>query len=236
MRAGGGDAHRRLRAAAAVWPIFFRRDKLLDFGLRGRGFAQHAWIYALCVVVMMPVLVLVSLQPDFADYYPMYKQAGRSWLDFLIWECVYLAQFFGLGAVLPRLLAARDAQLRVGRDLVDGRPYCMIHYGKPYLETSSAVIAGSRARLAGDAHAQHLRGLSRTRDGRGDDGHPGARSPPRAADAARAGELDAPRVPALARGHLDRLGARARGAGGEGAALVAGADRVRPRPARRRAS
>jgi len=80
----------------AIWPLFFRRDSVLDFGLRGRGFRAHAWIYALCVVVMIPVLVIVSMQPDFADYYPMYKQAGRSWLDFAIWEIVYLAQFFTL--------------------------------------------------------------------------------------------------------------------------------------------
>ena len=61
-----------------VWPLFFRRDRLADFGLRVRGFGAHAWIYALCVVVMVPVLMLVARQPDFADYYPMYKLAGRS--------------------------------------------------------------------------------------------------------------------------------------------------------------
>ena len=126
----------------AVWPIFFRRDSLLDFGLRGRGFRAHAWIYALCVVVMVPVLMLVSLQPDFADYYPMYKLAGRSWLDFLTWELVYLAQFFTLE------LFFRGFWLRAMRSFGSGAiwsmvvPYCMIHYGKPYLEASSAVIAG----------------------------------------------------------------------------------------------
>lgn len=126
----------------AVWPLFFRRDSLIDFGLRGRGFRAHAWIYALCVVVMVPVLMLVSLQPDFAEYYPMYKLAGRSWLDFLIWELIYLGQFFTLE------LFFRGFWLRAMRSFGSGAiwsmvvPYCMIHYGKPYLEASSAVIAG----------------------------------------------------------------------------------------------
>jgi membrane protease YdiL (CAAX protease family) len=126
----------------AVWPIFFRRDSLLDFGLRGRGFGAHAWIYALCVVVMVPVLILVSMQPDFAEYYPMYKLAGRSWLDFFAWEFIYLAQFFTLE------LFFRGFWLRAMRTFGAGAiwsmvvPYCMIHYGKPYLEASSAVIAG----------------------------------------------------------------------------------------------
>ena len=126
----------------AVWPLFFRRDSLLDFGLRGRGFRAHAWIYALCVVVMVPVLMLVSRQPDFADYYPMYKLAGRSWLDFVVWECIYLAQFFTLEIFF------RGFWLRAMRTFGSGAiwsmivPYCMIHYGKPYHEAMAAVIAG----------------------------------------------------------------------------------------------
>ena len=66
-----------------VWRRFFPRDHLADFGLRGAGFLSHAWIYAMCVVVMVPVLLLVSRQPDFANYYPMYKLAGRSY-----WLCI----------------------------------------------------------------------------------------------------------------------------------------------------
>src|SRR5258707_212260 len=80
----------------AVWPIFFRRDRLIDFGLRPQGFRAHAWIYALCVAVMVPVLLLVKRLPDFGAYYPIYKLAGRSLLGFAIWETGDLGQFVGL--------------------------------------------------------------------------------------------------------------------------------------------
>src|SRR6476620_2403831 len=126
----------------AVSPLFFRRDCLIDFGLCGLGFRAHAWIYALCVVVMIPVLVLVARQPDFADYYPMYKQAGRSWLDFAIWEIVYLAQFFSLELFFRGFIIRAARSFGSGAIWAMAVPYCMIHYGKPYLEASVAVIAG----------------------------------------------------------------------------------------------
>jgi membrane protease YdiL (CAAX protease family) len=126
----------------AVWRLFFRRDALADFGLRTRGFAAHAWIYATCVVVMVPIVFLVSRQPDFAEYYPMYKPAGRSWVDFGVWESLYLLQFFTLEIFF------RGFWLRAMRGFGSGAiwsmvvPYCMVHYGKPYLECDAAVIAG----------------------------------------------------------------------------------------------
>ncbi len=125
-----------------VWRRFFPRDRLADFGLRGAGFLSHAWIYALCVAIMVPVLYLVSCQSDFVNYYPMYKQAGRSWLDFVVWELLYIGQFFTLEIFF------RGFWLRAMRTFGAGAiwsmvvPYCMIHYGKPYLEACGAMVAG----------------------------------------------------------------------------------------------
>jgi membrane protease YdiL (CAAX protease family) len=125
-----------------VWPIFFRKDSLLDFGMRPRGFREHAWIYALCVVAMVPILLVVSRQPDFGSYYPIYKLAGRSWLDFLIWEALYIAQFLGLEIFFRGWWIRATRVFGVGAIWSMVVPYCMIHYGKPYLEASAAIVAG----------------------------------------------------------------------------------------------
>src|SRR5579859_5472646 len=79
-----------------VWRLFFREDRVLDFGLRAKGFFQHAWIYGLFLVIVLPAMLLVSTQPDFGTYYPFYKLSSRSWFDFLVWEAMYFAQFFAL--------------------------------------------------------------------------------------------------------------------------------------------
>jgi membrane protease YdiL (CAAX protease family) len=126
----------------AVWPLFFRRDNLLDFGLRPRGFREHAWIYALCVSLMVPILLVVSRQKDFVSYYPLYKLAGRSWLDYLVWEALYIAQFITLEIFFRGWWIRATRVFGVGAIWSKVVPYCMIHFGKPYFEACSAMVAG----------------------------------------------------------------------------------------------
>jgi hypothetical protein len=125
-----------------VWPLVFKENPL-DLGLRLRGFREHAWIYLLCLVIVIPALVIVSYAPDFKSYYPMYHGAGRSWIDFWVWELIYVGQFFALEFFF------RGFWLRGARSLGSGAifsmmvPYVMIHFPKPYLEACGAIVAGT---------------------------------------------------------------------------------------------
>jgi membrane protease YdiL (CAAX protease family) len=126
-----------------AWKAIFRRDSLLDMGLRGRGFLKHAWIYALCLCVVLPAVFIVSRSPDFGTYYPFYKLSSRSWLDFACWEMMYFAQFFALEIFFRGFwLSGLRKNLGSGAIFAMCVPYCMIHYGKPYLEAAGAVVAG----------------------------------------------------------------------------------------------
>ncbi len=126
-----------------VWKIAFRRDSLLDMGLRTRGLLKHAWIYLLCLAVVLPATYIVSRSPEFGNYYPFYKQCSRSWTDFLCWEIMYFCQFFGLEIFFRGFwLSGLRKSLGSGAIFAMVVPYCMIHYGKPYLETCGAVVAG----------------------------------------------------------------------------------------------
>lgn len=126
-----------------AWKIVFPRDSLLDMGLRTRGLIKHAWIYLLCLAVVLPATYIVSSSPEFGNYYPFYKQSSRSWTDFLIWEGMYFAQFFGLEIFFRGFwLSGLRKSLGSGAIFAMVVPYCMIHYGKPYLETCGAVVAG----------------------------------------------------------------------------------------------
>jgi membrane protease YdiL (CAAX protease family) len=126
-----------------AWKLIYRRDSLLDMGLRSRGMMEHAWIYLACLAVVLPTVYFVSLSPEFASYYPFYKDCSRSWLDLLVWESMYVAQFFALEMFFRGfMLTPLRRSLGTGAIFAMCVPYVMIHYGKPYLEASVAFLAG----------------------------------------------------------------------------------------------
>jgi membrane protease YdiL (CAAX protease family) len=126
-----------------IWKLLFPKDSLLDMGLRVRGFLSHLWIYGLCLAVVIPTMLIVASQPDFGTYYPFYKGSSRSWWDLIVWELMYGAQFFALELFFRGwMLGALRRSMGSAAIFVMAVPYCMIHYGKPYLETHGAIVAG----------------------------------------------------------------------------------------------
>lgn len=126
-----------------VWKAWFPRDSLLDMGLRTRGFFAHAWIYGLFLVIVVPALLIVSREADFSSYYPFYRGCSRSWFDYLTWEAMYFAQFFALEMFFRGFwLGALRRSFGSGAIFSMAVPYCMIHFGKPFLEVNGAIVAG----------------------------------------------------------------------------------------------
>jgi membrane protease YdiL (CAAX protease family) len=126
-----------------AWKLLFPSDSLIDMGLRGRGFLSHLWIYGVCLGIVIPVLLIVAQQPDFGSYYPFYKQSSRSVFDFLAWEAMYWVQFFSLELFFRGwMVGSLRRTLGSSAIFVMAVPYCMIHYGKPYLEAHGAIVAG----------------------------------------------------------------------------------------------
>lgn len=125
-----------------LWKAFFRKDSVLDFGLRTKDFFKHAWIYGLFLAVVLPAMLVVSRQPDFGTYYPFYKLSSRSWWDFLLWESIYFSQFFALEVFFRGFWLRANRSFGSGAIFAMAVPYCMIHFGKPYLEACGAIIAG----------------------------------------------------------------------------------------------
>ena len=124
-----------------IWKLLFPKDALLDFGLRTQGFLQHIRFYGLFFVLIILAVVFASFQSSFVDYYPYYNLASRSWWDLLLWEALYLPGFFALEIFFRGWwLVALRKSLGSAAIFTMTVPYCMIHFGKPYLETMGTVM------------------------------------------------------------------------------------------------
>jgi membrane protease YdiL (CAAX protease family) len=117
--------------------------RLRDVGLGVAGLRRHVWIYGALFVAILPLVVAASRTEAFAATYPFYKLAARSWTDFLVWEALYALSFLALEFFFRGfLLFTVERALGVHAIFVAVVPYCMIHFGKPALESAGAIVAG----------------------------------------------------------------------------------------------
>jgi hypothetical protein len=101
------------------------------------------WVYLALFLIVLPAVILVSFTRSFQQTYPLYRLAGRSWLDFVCWEVQYMAtfltvEFFFRGYLLFGLRPALGSHAI----FVMMVPYCMIHALKPAAESLGAIVAG----------------------------------------------------------------------------------------------
>lgn len=117
--------------------------RLRDFGLSGRGFLRHLWIYGLLFIPVGALVLVVASAPDFQSKYPFYREP-YGWGDLLVWEGFYALQFFCLEFFF-RGFMLHGAADKLGRHAIFVMviPYVMIHFTKPFYESIGAIIAGT---------------------------------------------------------------------------------------------
>lgn len=122
---------------------FAFRERIRGFGL-GIGELRQHWIWYL--VLVTPILVFVvfaSFRSDFVVHYPFYKGAGRSWMDLVLWETIYVSQFICLEFFFRGFFVfSLRPILGVNAVAVMCVPYLMIHFTKPWLEATGAILFG----------------------------------------------------------------------------------------------
>ncbi len=119
------------------------KEPMRSYGLQMPHGAFPKSLYVFFFVIVLVAVVVVSFSPHFHTYYPFYKDASRSVVDLVLWECMYAAQFFALEFFFRGFLL-QACRRSMGSQAIFAMvvPYCMIHYGKPWLECLAAIIAG----------------------------------------------------------------------------------------------
>lgn len=130
-----------LLPVAFVWLVL--KERVRTYGLTIQGIREHLWVYALFFVAVLGCILLVSQNEAFVAYYPFYSQANRSWAELLLWEIMYIIQFFALEFFFRGFLLV-PCKAAMGSSAIFAMlvPYTMIHFDKPLLEVLAAIVAG----------------------------------------------------------------------------------------------
>lgn len=108
------------------------------------GSVKEHWLgYVLLASPIMFFAFLVSFRDDFSQHYPFYSLSHKSWLDFVLWECIYILQFiaveFFFRGFLVNGLRIPFGSLSIA---VMCLPYLMLHFPKLWLESFGAISFG----------------------------------------------------------------------------------------------
>lgn len=145
-----GRSHNLMFMLPALVAIRIFFDKKIK-GLYGLCSGKHhVRAYLSLYFVVIPLLIFASFTPDFLSYYPNYKPwiygdvfARPTWLNALMFELIYMADFIMVEVFFRGALVIGMAAL-LGRSAVLPMVavYVALHFGKPALETISAIFGG----------------------------------------------------------------------------------------------
>ena len=119
------------------------KQSLKEYGLQWGEVHKHWLGYLLLTAPIICFAIMASFRQDFANHYPFYDLAHISWLDLLMWECIYITQFiaveFFFRGFIVNGLRTQFGSLSVA---VMCLPYLMLHFPKLWLESTGAILFG----------------------------------------------------------------------------------------------
>ncbi len=126
---------------------FFTLPKTKLYGLTQRF---DAWPYFALLLVILPIIVTVSFDSNFQNYYPTYKSNWVAesvpwpvWLPMITYEFVYGLDFFNTEFLFRGFMVIGLAHI-LGKDAIIPMvvTYCFLHFGKPVGEAISSIFGG----------------------------------------------------------------------------------------------
>lgn len=141
------------RALIYLIPIFIyyqfvRKKRSTFFGLTTKGFDRSP--YLIMMLIMTPLLIWASFNPDFLRTYPTYNPGVAeahlglaTWMTFVPYEILYALTFMAL-EILFRGFLIYEMEKYLGERVVIPMVcvYCTLHFGKPMMECISSIFGG----------------------------------------------------------------------------------------------
>ncbi len=117
------------------------RDAIGEYGIAWGDTHRYLLWYGALAGLILIFAWFASARTDFANHYPFYRLASRSWFDLLAWEVIYIIQFISLEFFFRGfMLNAAKRTFGLYAIFIMMLPYLMLHFQKPWLEASGALF------------------------------------------------------------------------------------------------
>ena len=124
-----------------AYHFLFPIERRNPFGLSIKHVRANIKPYAILIAVMLPTLWLATSQPNFYNFYPIYRPTSLG--DWLTYESVYLLQFLGVEFFFRGWALFRTEKMFPGCGVfLMVLPYALIHIHKPFPEAIASIVAG----------------------------------------------------------------------------------------------
>ncbi len=132
-------------AIPMLFSKFVFKQSLISTGFSTKIPRDHLKIYLLMLTVVLPLVVIASLDAHFQATYPFFyfPKGEFPTQRFITWEIAYLLQFVAIEYFFRGFILFNCKPIFQEFSVyISVIPYCMIHFGKPMPETIGAIIAG----------------------------------------------------------------------------------------------
>jgi len=123
--------------------FIFLKDKPKNFGLQIGDYKAGLRLSFYFIIIMIVIIWFVSSSHSFTETYPLLRRTKESWELFLIFEVGLFIFLFAWEYIWRGfMLFGLEEKFGYYAVLIQMIPFVILHNGKPYPETLSAIIGG----------------------------------------------------------------------------------------------
>jgi len=123
--------------------VIFLKEKPKNFGLQVGDYKAGLKISFYFLLIMLVIAWFVSSSSSFQDTYPLFQRTRESWHLFFIYEAGLILFLFAWEFIWRGfMLFGLEEKFGYYAVLIQMIPFVILHNGKPYMETFSAVLGG----------------------------------------------------------------------------------------------
>jgi CAAX protease family protein len=123
--------------------VIFLKDKPKNYGLKVGDYKAGLKISVYIILIMIIISWFVSSSSAFQETYPLLRRTRESWNLFFIYESGLILYLFAWEFIWRGfMLFGLEEKFGYYAVLIQMIPFVILHNGKPFMETFSAILGG----------------------------------------------------------------------------------------------